>query len=81
MHIEVFHYLLNRICAQLTEEAQSSGFKKALVFENRVREVTKLQADLLDSDTDAQTRDLAGFADDFPLSLEVDMTPPAQAFI
>lgn len=80
MHIEVFHYLLDRICAQLTEEARTTGFKKALVFENRVREVTQALSDALDADETAQRKDLAAFASDFPLSLAVDMAPPAQAF-
>lgn len=80
MHIEVFHFLLERICKKLTEEARVTGFKKALVFENRVREVTQLEANRLDSDENAKCTVLSAFLDDFPLSLHVDMTPPAQAF-
>lgn len=80
MHIEVFHFLLDRICAQLTEEAQTTGFRKALVFENRVREVTQAEANRLDCDEEAKDGALAAFAEDFPLALRVDMAPPAQAF-
>ena len=79
MHVEVFHYLLDRICAQLTE-ARSSGFKKALTFENRVREVTQYQADMLDADDKAQMEALNEYRVDFPLKLSVDMNPPAQGF-
>jgi hypothetical protein len=39
MTIEKFEELLNKCCAQLTEEARSAGFKSAMQFENRVREV------------------------------------------
>ena len=56
MHVEVFHFLLARICDQLTEEARTYGFRKALDFENRVREVTQLQADLLDADNETQSQ-------------------------
>lgn len=80
MNIEVFHYLLDKICYQLTLEVRSTGFKKALVFENRVREVTQAQADLLDSDLDAQRGPLNAFQSDFPLNLSIDMNPPAQGF-
>lgn len=80
MRVEVFHYLLDKICAQLTDEARSTGFKKALAFENRVREVTQAQADLLDSDVNAQKCMLSAYMSDFPLALSVDMNPPAQAF-
>lgn len=51
MNINVFHFLLDRICAVLTEEAQTVGFKKALIFENRVREITQIEADKLDKDS------------------------------
>lgn len=80
MNINVFHFLLDRICAVLTEEAQTIGFKKALVFENRVREVTQIEADKLDKDVELQHEALAEYAQDFPLSITVDMNPPAQAF-
>ncbi len=80
MHVEVFHFLLTRICDQLTEEARTYGFRKALDFENRVREVTQLQADLLDADNETQSQRFPHVASDFPLALNVDMTPPAQAF-
>ena len=80
MHVEVFHFLLDRICAELTKEAQTTGFTKAFVFENRVREVAQEQVDLLDRDTEAQQGPLAAFSEDLPLNLTVDMVPPAQAF-
>ena len=80
MRVEVFHYLLDRICARLTAEAQTVGFKKALEFERRVREVTQAEADLLDGDDGLWRSALAEFSDDFPLELHVDMSPPAQAF-
>lgn len=80
MHVEVFHFLLKRICEQLTEEARTIGFNKALVFEKRVREVTQIQANLLDSSIEIQNNELSQFASDFPLELTVDMNPPAQAF-
>ena len=80
MHVEVFHFLLERICAELTKEAQTTGFTKAFVFENRVREVAQEQVDLLDRDTEAREGPLAAFSEDFPLNLTVDMVPPAQAF-
>lgn len=80
MRIEVFHYLLDRICAKLTAEAQAVGFKKALEFEKRVREVAQAEANLLDGDDDIRRGALAEFSDDFPLDLHVDMSPPAQAF-
>lgn len=80
MHVEVFHFLLKRICQRLTEEARTTGFKKALVFENRVREVAQAEADCLDQDEEAQHGALSAFANDFPLALTVDMVPPAQAF-
>lgn len=80
MRIEVFHYLLDKICAQLTEEARTTGFKKALIFENRVREVTQEIANSIDADIELQNRDLSEYQEDFPLSLVVDMNPPAQGF-
>lgn len=80
MHVEVFHFLLDRICAELTEEARTNGFFKAYVFENRVREVAQEQADLLDSDTEAWQGPLRDYTDDYPLNLTVNMVPPAQAF-
>ena len=80
MNINVFHFLLDRICAVLTEEAQTVGFKKALIFENRVREITQIEADKLDKDVELQHEALAEYAQDFPLRITVDMNPPAQAF-
>ncbi|MBR3298897.1 MAG: restriction endonuclease [Clostridia bacterium] len=80
MNINVFHFLLDRICSVLTEEARTIGFKKALVFENRVREITQIEADKLDNDIAAQHGALAEYAQEFPLSITVDMNPPAQAF-
>ena len=78
MRVEVFHQLLDRVCAQLTLEAKTIGFSKALVFENRVREVTQQIANELDTNPKAQIE--TGFPDEFPLSLVVDMNPPAQGF-
>ena len=78
MKVEVFHKLLDRVCAQLTLEAKTVGFSKALIFENRVREVTQQIANELDADPAAQM--CTGFPEEFPLSLLVDMNPPAQGF-
>ena len=78
MKVEVFHKLLDRVCAQLTLEAKTVGFSKALIFENRVREVTQQIANELDADPAAQMG--TGFPEEFPLSLLVDMNPPAQGF-
>lgn len=78
MKLETFHYLLDKICAQLTSEAQTTGFTKALVFENRVREVTQSIADALDSGIDGYFCEKC--ADDMPLALRVDMNPPVQGF-
>lgn len=80
MNINVFHFLLDRICSVLTEEARTIGFKKALVFEKRVREITRIEADKLDNDIAAQHGALAEYAQEFPLSITVDMNPPAQTF-
>ena len=74
MKLDTFHYLLDRVCAELTAEARKKGFTKALVFENRVREVTQKVADALDV---SQIKEIS---DDLPLSLHVDMNPPAQGF-
>ena len=78
MKIEVFHYLLDRICAQLTAEAQEFGFSKALTFENRVREVTQSIANDIDIGLDENF--LSQYPVEIPLALEVDMHPPAQGF-
>lgn len=78
MKIEVFHYLLNKVCAQLSTEAQTTGFSKALAFENRVREVTKEIANNIDAGLDKDF--VETFPSDSPLALEVDMHPPAQGF-
>jgi|GEM_PF-243875 len=78
MELKVFHHLLDLVCKELTSEAQSTGFTKALVFENRVREVTQEIANRLDSDlTDPFYKENAH---DFPLCLSVDMNPPLQGF-
>ena len=78
MKLETFHFVLDIVCARLTAEARTTGFKKALAFENRVREITQIVADELDSGADNtfSTR----FAEDMPLALSVDMNPPAQGF-
>lgn len=39
MTVENFEKILDKCCAQLTEEARSTGFKTSSQFENRVREV------------------------------------------
>lgn len=78
MTLQAFHYLLDAVCNQLTIEARTSGFTKALVFENRVREVTQCIADRLDKQYAMD--DLSDFKDSFPLNLTVDMNPPAQGF-
>lgn len=79
MHIEVFHYLLGIICSKLTDEARANGFRKALAFENRVREVTQEVIDQFD-ETPELPEALNAFQEDHPLSLRVEMSPPAQAF-
>lgn len=78
MTIETFHYLLDKVCATLTEEARTNGFTKALVFENRVREVTQVVADNLDIEENSEMR--RNNPSDFPLALHVDMHPPLQGF-
>lgn len=80
MNINLFHYLLDRVCSELTNEARSIGFKKALEFENRVREVTQEQANIIDENIDSVSRDLSLDSKELPLSISVDMHPPAQAF-
>ncbi len=78
MRIEVFHCLLELVCRELTVEARTTGFSKALEFEKRVREITQKIADALDSGICKDfPRALAG---ELPLSLQVDMEPPAQGF-
>ena len=78
MELNVFHYLVERVCSQLTSEAQTSGFRKALEFENRVRVVTQEIANEIDAGMDNN------FTQQFPgapaLSIIVDMNPPAQGF-
>ena len=49
MRVEVFHSLLDIICTELTEEAQDTGFKKALDFEKRVREITQRAINRVDN--------------------------------
>lgn len=78
MRLDTFHYLLDLICDRLTSEARTIGFTRALVFENRVREVTQEVADSLDSGDDSTF--LSRFSSDMPLDLHVDMNPPAQWF-
>ena len=78
MRIEVFHSLLDIVCAELTTEAQTTGFTKALIFENRVREVTQFVANSLDSGSKPGL--VSQYPGEFPLSLLVDMNPPAQGF-
>ena len=39
MDVAAFHQLLDLVCADLTKESTESPFTKALVFENRVREI------------------------------------------
>lgn len=78
MRLDVFHTLLDRIVAQLTREARSTGFRKALEFEQRVREVTQDIADRLDGGAEPEL--LTAYPENFPLGLHVDMHPPAQAF-
>ena len=78
MRLQLFHALLDMICAKLTREAQTVGFSKALEFENRVRVVTQELFNGLDQETDHPLR--KQYADEFPLNIVVDMRPPAQAF-
>lgn len=80
MKIDTFHYLLSRVCAELTSEARTTGFKKALEFERRVREVTQEQANIIDQNIKSLPLDNRLDETDFPLSITVDMNPPAQAF-
>lgn len=78
MNITTFHILVQRICDKLTEEAKVVPFRKALEFEKRVREVAQSVANQMDR----EPYELHKQADrkDFPLNLQVDMNPPAQAF-
>ncbi len=78
MKKELFHRLLDLICAQLTDEARTKGFTKALTFENRVRVVTQELANMLDETPNHPLRE--AFVDEFPLNLNIDMNPPAQGF-
>lgn len=78
MKVEVFHSVLDIVCTVLTDEARTVGFSKALMFENRVREVTQQIADNLDAECDSPIR--AAYPDEFPLNLHIDMHPPAQGF-
>lgn len=78
MRVEVFHFLLEKVCEALTLEARTSGFSKALIFEKRVREVTQQIVDELDNDT--QLQQTTRYPEEFPLSIRVDMHPPAQGF-
>lgn len=78
MKKELFYGLLNLICIRLTNEARTVGFKKALDFENRVRTIAQEISDTLDKSIEHPLR--KQFCDEFPLNLNVDMNPPAQAF-
>lgn len=78
MKNDTFHFLLDIVCNVLTIEARTKGFSKALVFENRVREVTQTVADDLDADSSSLMK--IKQPGDFPLSLQIDMNPPAQGF-
>lgn len=78
MKIKTFHYLLDKICERLTEEARTVGFTKALAFEHRVREITQIIANEIDADQNPILgKDIL---DDLPLEVRVDMHPPAQEF-
>ena len=78
MRLEVFHSFLTVVCEQLTDEARSHGFQKSLQFENRVREVIQEVSNLIDL---GQVKlPCALVSGDLPLSLNVDMNPPAQGF-
>lgn len=78
MNISTFHALVQKICDRLTQEARCHGFKKALEFEHRVREVTQIISNEIDSVRDVLSEGIA--YSDLPLNLHVDMNPPAQAF-
>lgn len=78
MKIEMFHRLLDIVCAELTNEAKTSGFTKALVFENRVRETAQKVS--VDIDAGGYRELLTDMLDDLPLNIHVDMHPPAQGF-
>ena len=78
MKLELFHALLDLICAKLTEESRTTGFSRALEFEKRVREVTQELFSGLDRDPSHPLR--RWFPSEFPLNITVDMHPPAQAF-
>ena len=78
MKVDMFHRLLDIVCAELTIEARTSGFTKALVFENRVREITQKVSDEIDAGRYHEL--LANVLDDLPLGIHIDMHPPAQGF-
>lgn len=75
---DFFHFLLTKICFRLTNEARTIGFKKALEFEHRVREVAQEEIIAVDENKDNSL--LLLFANQLPLGITVDMNPPAQAF-
>ena len=78
MNIDVFHCLLDIICSELTQQARDTGFSKALEFEKRVRQVTQKVANDLDA---GSYRGIPAVLEKgLPLSLHVDMDPPAQGF-
>lgn len=78
MKIELFHELLKLVCTQLTNEARTTGFTKALTFENRVRVVTQEIMNALDAAPNHPVH--KAFEKEFPLKLCIDMNPPAQGF-
>lgn len=78
MNVETFHKLLDIVCSELTTEARTVGFTKALAFENRVREVTQKVSDDIDQGCYGEL--FAGQSDGLPLDIHVDMHPPAQGF-
>lgn len=79
MDVAAFHQLLDLVCADLTKESTESPFTKALVFENRVREIVQTVSDQLDSGSIVPPINSA-LSKALPLCLKVDMHPPAQGF-
>ncbi len=78
MKLDVFHCLLDIVCHELTLQARTVGFTKALEFEKRVREVTQRVANDLDAGVYKAIPE--ALTNGLPLSLCVDMEPPAQGF-
>ena len=79
MDVAAFHQLLDLVCADLTKESTESPFTKALVFENRVREIVQTVSNRLDSGSIVPPTNSA-LSKALPLCLKVDMHPPAQGF-